>query len=157
MPVIALTATATKEDLHMIAVVMGAEDPKKRFQDAQTLLAYGFGVSDIYIDENQESLPDHPVENGVEELVPLKYEGTFRYLDVTGKNLENMEKEIRLPQVLSAPLDEGQIVGKAVYRLDGKEIGSVNILSAKEVLKAKYIDYLKKIFGHFLLGDPVVR
>jgi len=152
-----ISATAAKDDLNMIAVVMGAEDPKKRFQDAQTLLAYGFGVSDIYIDENLEKLPDLPVEGGVAEMAPVKYEGEFRYLDVTGKNLDNTEKKIYLPEVLDAPLNEGQVVGKAVYMLDGREIGSVNILSEQEISEAKYIDYLKKSFQHFLLGKSVVK
>lgn len=152
-----ISATASKDELNMIAVVMGAEDPKKRFQDAQTLLAYGFGVSDIYIDENLENIPDHPVEGGVQEMVSVKYAGPFRYLDVTGKNLTNIEKKIQLPEILNAPLTEEQIVGKAIYTLDGKEIGSVNILSAQEVPEATYIDYIKKIFQSFLLGENVVR
>jgi len=152
-----ISATASKDDLHMIAVVMGAEDPKKRFQDAQTLLAYGFGVSDIYIDENTEVLPELPVKGAVEEKVPVRYEGPFRYLDITGKNLDKIEKKLELPEMMEAPLWEGQPIGKAVYVLDGKEIGSVNIVSAKKIVEAVYIDYLKKSFAHFLLGESVVK
>lgn len=151
-----ISATAQKDGLNMIAVVMGAEDPKKRFQDAQTLLAYGFGVSDIYIDENLDELPLYPLEGGVSDTVRLKYEGPFRYLDITGKRLEDTEKTIRIEEPLIAPMTEGQIVGKAVYTLDGQELGTVNILSAEEVREAKYFDYLLRSFRHFLLGEYVV-
>jgi len=152
-----ISATASKEELNMISVIMGAEDPKQRFQDAQTLLAYGFGVSDIYIDENEEELPPWPVEGGVEDMVGLKYEGPFRYLDVTGKHLDNMEKTIQIEEPLMAPLAEGQILGKAVYTLDGTQMGFVNILSAESVEKAGYLDYLLRCFQYFLLGESMVR
>ena len=152
-----ISATASKDDLNMIAVVMGAEDPKKRFQDAQTLLAYGFGVSDIYIDENKDVLPPYEVEGGISDTVQLVYEKEFRYLDVTGKRLENVEKSIHIEEPLQAPLSEGQIVGMAVYTLDGREIGSVDILCAEDVEEAKYPDYLFKAFQHFLLGESVMQ
>jgi len=58
---------------------------------------------------------------------------------------------------LQAPLTEGQVVGMAVYRLNGQEIGSVDILCAEEVLEAKYPDYLFRAFRHFLLGESVVQ
>ena len=152
-----ISATAQKEDLNMIAVVMGAEDPKKRFQDAQTLLAYGFGVSDIYVDENQDVLPPCPVEGGIKDTVQLVYSGSFRYLDVTGKRLADVEKTIHMEEPLQAPLAEGQAVGMAVYTLNGQEIGSVDILCAEEVAEAKYPDYLFRAFRHFLLGEYVVQ
>lgn len=152
-----ISATAQKDDLNMIAVVMGAEDPKKRFQDAQTLLAYGFGVSDIYVDENQDVLPTCPVEGGVKDSVQLVYSGPFRYLDVTGKRLADVEKTIHMEEPLQAPLAEGQPVGMAVYTLNGQEIGSVDILCAEEVAEAKYPDYLFRAFRHFLLGESVVQ
>ena len=152
-----ISATASKDDLSMIAVVMGAEDPKKRFQDAQTLLAYGFGVSDIYIDENKDVLPPYAVEGAVVDTVQLVYSGEFRYLDVTGKRLEEVEKTIHIDEPLQAPLSEGQTVGMAVYMLNGQEIGSVDIVCAEEVVEAKYPDYLFKAFQHFLLGESVVE
>jgi len=152
-----ISATAQKDELNMIAVVLGAEDPKKRFQDAQTLLAYGFGVSDIYIDENKDVLPPYEVEGAVADTVQLAYLQEFRYLDVTGKRLEDVEKTIHIEEPLQAPLSEGQVVGMAVYTLNGQEIGSVDIVCAEEVAQAKYTDYLFKAFQHFLLGESVVQ
>ncbi len=152
-----ISATAAKDELNMIAVVLGAEDPKKRFQDAQTLLAYGFGVSDIYIDENKDVIPPHMVENGIVDTVQLVYKEPFRYLDVTGKRLEDVEKSIHIDEPLQAPLTKGQTVGMAVYTLNGHEIGSVDILCAEEVIEAGYPDYLFKVFQHFLLGESVIE
>ena len=152
-----ISATAEKDGLNMIAVVLGAEEPKKRFQDAQTLLAYGFGISDIYIDENDQSLPEYTVENGVKDFVLLEYEKEFRYLDMTGKRLDAIEKQIYVEEPLQAPLEKGQSVGRAVYVLEGEEIGSVDILSAETIEKAGYKDYLLRSFEHFLLGESMVQ
>ena len=65
-----LSATATKDGIDLIAVVMGAPDYKARFKDAQTLLSYGFNVSDLYLDENTDVLEDLRIEGGVEDTVP---------------------------------------------------------------------------------------
>ena len=152
-----ISATAQKDDMQMIAVIMGAEDPKMRFIDAQTLLSYGFSISNLYVDEHKEALPPYPVDGGVQDQVMLKYEEPFRYLDVSGRNAEKIEKNIELPEMLQAPLEEGQIVGRAVYLLDGETLGSVNILCGETIQEAKYPDYLVKVFEHFLLGESMIK
>ena len=83
-----LSATATKDGIDLIAVVMGAPDYKARFKDAQTLLSYGFNVSDLYLDENTDVLEDLRIEGGVEDTVPVRYQSEFRYLDKEGNSLD---------------------------------------------------------------------
>lgn len=144
-------ATASKDGIDLIAVVMGAPDYKTRFGDAQTLLTYGFSVCDLYIDENQEELPPLPVEGGITEEVGVAYQGEFRYLDTAGSDLSAVEKSLELPEKVSAPVEKGAEAGRAVYSLNGQEIGSVPVLYAETVEKAGYTDYLQKIFGRFLL------
>lgn len=146
-----LSATASKDGIDLIAVVMGAPDYKVRFSDAQVLLNYGYSVCDLYIDENADTIPNLPVEGGVEEEVPVKYQGEFRYLDMAGNALDQIEKVIDLPETAKAPVAEGEQAGAARYLLNGAEIGSVPILYAQEIPRAGYFDYLQKIFGFFLL------
>lgn len=146
-----LSATARRNDIDLIAVIMAAPDSKGRFQDAATMLNYGFSVSDVYVDENQEVLPFIKVEGGVEDTVPLMFEGEFRYLDTAGNSLEQVEKIIELPESVTAPVTQGAVAGRAVYWLNGAEIGRVSILFSTDVEKAVYKDYLQKIFGFFLL------
>lgn len=148
-----LSATASKDGIDLIAVVMGAPDYKVRFQDAQALLTYGFGVCKIYIDENKDPLESLTVEGGVEELVPLRYSGEFRYLDTAGNDLSAVEKVTDLPDAVTAPVAEGDEAGRVRYLLNGAEIGSVPIVFGATVEKAGYLDYLKKIFGVFLLQE----
>lgn len=146
-----LSATAKKDGIEMIAVVMAAPDYKVRFEDARTLLNYGYSVSDLYLDENKDSLADLPVEGGVSEKAALRYGGEFRYLDIQGNALEGVEKVIELPKSVKAPVEKGSQAGKAKYLLNGKELGAVPILFKESVEKAGYFDYLKRAWGFFLL------
>ena len=146
-----LSATATKDGIDLIAVVMGAPDYKARFKDAQTLLSYGFNVSDLYLDENTDVLEDLRIEGGVEDTVPVRYQSEFRYLDTEGNSLDGVKKTIELPEEAQAPVAKGAEAGRAVYLLNGVEIGSVPILYENDVAKAVYKDYLFKIMEFYLL------
>lgn len=146
-----LSATANKDGMELIAVVMAAPDPKTRFQDAMSLLSYGYSVSQMYTDENKDPLPAQKVEGGIEDTVNLVYEGPYSYLDTAGNNLNEIEKEISLPGTVTAPIAEGDAIGEAVYKLNGTRIGSVSILAAKSVEKAQYKDYYKKVWGLYLM------
>ena len=135
----------------MIAVVMAAPDNKVRFQDAMALLNFGYSVSNIYIDENKEALPAQKIKGGVEDMVNLSFAGEFRYLDTKGSNLSKIEKTITLPEEVVAPVEEGQAIGEAVYKLEGQRIGGISIVAAKSIGKAGYKDYVKKVLRNFLL------
>lgn len=142
-----ISATASKDGMDLIAVIMGAPDSKERFHDAEKLLNYGFSVSNLYVDENKEPLPQMRVEGGVEESVSLHYAEEFRYLDVTGRDLSAVEKELKLPESVKAPVTEGKTAGQAVFRIGGEEIGRVAVLYDASVEKAGFGDYFKKVLG----------
>ncbi len=144
-----VSSVAQRDGMTMLAVIMAAPDPKTRFADAAVLLNYGFGSCRLYVDE--DTAPGDPVEvkGGVEETVSWQYEEPFRYLDTEGAALDSVEKELEFQQV-KAPVKKGDTVGRAVYRLNGREIGSVRLLSSQSVKKAGYGDALKKAAGYLL-------
>ena len=146
-----LSATATKDGIDLIAVVMGAPDNNNRVKDAQTLLTYGFNICNLYIDANSEDLAPVVVKGGVADEAELRFFSEFRYLDTVGSDLSKVEKVLELPESVEAPVKDGSQAGRARYYLNGAEIGSVPILFAESVEKAGYIDYLKKIWSIFLL------
>jgi D-alanyl-D-alanine carboxypeptidase (penicillin-binding protein 5/6) len=144
-----VSATAKKNDVELIAVIMAAEDSKARFKDATTLLNYGFGKCQLYKDENPEKLKDMEVKGGVDDTVPCEYGKTFKYLDTTGADLSGITKKFSLNETLEAPLKKGDVAGSLSYELNGKEIGKVDILVSKDVKKAGIFDYFKKIMEQF--------
>ena len=147
-----LSATAKKDDMELIAVVMAAPDYKVRFQDAVSLLNHGFGKCRVYHDDNHDTLPKLSVKGGTIDSVPVTYESEFSYVDITGADLSNVTKELKLPDTVSAPLKKSGIAGKAVYKLNGTEIGSVNILFQNTVEKAGFKDYFKRTLDAFFMS-----
>jgi D-alanyl-D-alanine carboxypeptidase (penicillin-binding protein 5/6) len=141
-----LSATGEKDGIELIAVVMAAPDYKVRFSQAQTLLNYGFSCCTIYKDEQMPTLPQMTVKGGVEEEVSLEYSGTFSTISTTGSDFSSIEKKLELEESIVAPIEEGMKVGELRYLLDGEEIGSVEVHTKKAVEKAKYTDYLKKMW-----------
>ena len=139
-----VSATAEKNGVELIAVIMAAENSKERFSDAVKLLNYGFGKCQIYTDDEMEAIPPVRVEGGVEEEADVEYAEQFTYLDMTGANLNQMEKKVELKEEIKAPLKKGDVVGQAVYTLDGTEAGRVDLLAAEDVEKAGFLDYLMK-------------
>lgn len=146
-----VSSVAQRDGMTMLAVIMAAPDPKTRFADAAVLLNYGFGSCSLYVDEDTAPGAPAEVKGGVEEEVSWEYEEPFRYLDTGGAALDAVEKELEIRQV-KAPVKKGDVVGKAVYRLNGQEIGSVRLISSQEVRKAGYGDALKKAAGYLIAG-----
>ena len=139
-----VSATAEKDGMELIAVILGGENSKQRFQDATKLLNYGFGKCQIYTDNDMEALPPVKVEGGVEEEVGAEYAEQFTWLDMTGANLNQMEKTVEMKGEISAPLKKGDVIGQVVYTLDGTEAGRVDIIASEDVEKAGFFDYLLK-------------
>lgn len=144
-----LSATASKDNIDMIAVVMGSPSNKIRFQDAMALLNYGYSISAMYEDKNEDILPAIPVKGGVEDKAQLIYKEPFHYLDTEGNNLSEIQKDIVVPEEIEAPIQRGDAIGEAVYKLNGQRIGSVSIVSDVTIEKAKYLDYVGKVMKLF--------
>lgn len=144
-----VSATAKKNDVELIAVIMAAEDSKARFKDAAALLNYGFGKCQIYRDEDLKPLGEVPVTGGVAESVSCEYKGTFTWLDTSGSDLSAITKEYKIAEALQAPVKKGDRAGVVSYVLNGKEIGSLDILVREDVEKAGFLDYLLKMMEKF--------
>ncbi len=130
---------------------MAAPDYKARFSEARTLLDYGYGICKLYQDENMDILPDAIVLGGVKESVSLQYESGFTFLSTDGSDVSNITKQIQINDQIQAPVTEGEVAGKAIYYLEGEEIGSVNLLFKESIKKAGFFDYFKKIMEGYLL------
>lgn len=144
-----VSATAKKNDIELIAVILGADNSKTRFQDAVTLLNYGFASCQIYKDYSPPKLGKIKIIGGVKETIPCKYETTFNYLDTNGQNLSAITKHLELKEELHAPIHKGDSVGNLIYKLNGKEIGRIQILAAASSDKACFWDCLKKILSFY--------
>ncbi|MDE7416776.1 MAG: D-alanyl-D-alanine carboxypeptidase [Lachnospiraceae bacterium] len=145
------SATASKNNIDLIAVIMGAPDPKVRFSEAQILLEYGFAVTRLYVDENKQALGDLPVARGRADRLAVEPKGAFRYLDVTGADFNQIEKRYQYVDAVVAPVEKGAEVGYISYSLDGRELGRMPIIASEPVEKAVFIDYLRRVLSKYLV------
>ena len=145
------SATASKDGIDLIAVIMGAPDFKVRFSEARSLLEYGFALTRLYVDENKEPLGDILVTGGKADQLRVEPKGIFRYLDTTGADFSQIQKNYLYADNVTAPVEKGAEVGYISYSLGGVELGRTPIVASEAVEKAYFIDYLKKILIKYLI------
>ena len=137
-------ATANKDGVELIAVIMGCPNYKDRFTEAQSLLQFGYTTCKLYQDENPPELMPILVKGGIDKQVPAVYNEKFSWLFVSGEDFSNMEKMLTTNE-LTAPIEKGEQIGTVTYRLNGKELGSIGIYAGESVREAKFFDYLLNI------------
>lgn len=149
-----LSATATRDGLDMIAVVMASESPKDRFSDAARLLDYGFANCHMYVDEKKNiKVPGIPVKGGKSDEVSAAAEEDFRYVCVNSENPEEITKKMTIAENAPAPVKKGDKLGEIKYYLSGEEIGASPILANEDIEKANYMDYLNKLLEKVFLYE----
>lgn len=147
-----VSAVATRGNVTLLAVVMGAPESKQRFKDASAMLDYGFAVCHLYTDESEKTVGDVKVVGGTKDTVAGKYKEPFHYLDTSGNSTEGITKDVRWKEDIQAPVKKGDVIGEMVYLRDGEEIGTVDLIAAKKVEKAGYVHYLKRAANGLLLS-----
>lgn len=154
-----LSATAEKDGVELIAVIMASENYKLRFSEAQTLLNYGYSNCRLYRDDDssRDPLPQIAVQGGVKDQIQLRYDGEFSYLMLNGEDNSQVEKQIVLEESLEAPVKEGQKVGSLNYTMYGKPIGSVDIVAVEDVEKAGFWHYFDWLWKGFWLTGTVAN
>ena len=146
-----VSATGRKDDIDLIAVIMAADDSKARVRDAITLLNYGFGKCQKYTEKKQKKISPVEVRGGREKQVKVRQQGAFTYIDTTGADLTKIENKTRKDKNVKAPLKKGEKVGETMYYLNGKRIGSVDIITTEEIEKQNYRSALENVLEEYVL------
>ena len=126
-----LSATATRDSLSLIAVVLGGETSDRRFEDAKALLNYGFSQYALYQDVPASPSPVK-VLKGMEDAVQPVLTETPAFLVPKGTE-KNISYTVTLPDSVAAPVEKGQKLGSIDYTLNGEALGSINLIAEKEI------------------------
>jgi len=141
-----LSASATRDNLSLIAVIMKAPSTAIRFSEAQKLLDYGFNnFSYNQFAEKNAVLKTVTVTKGISNSVNAIYEENSGTLLSKGEE-KNIEQIVNLQDSIQAPIEAGQKLGTVSYMLDGQIIGTTNIIAETEVKKINPSTMLEKIF-----------
>ena len=130
-----LSASANKDGIDLIAVIMAAPDSKTRFAEAVNLLNYGFNTCDIYKDDGMPLLENIRISKGKKDYVNCRYEKEFSYMFINPVNHEDISKELHINENIAAPVNEGDTIGTLDYYYNGEKIGSVNVISSENIEK----------------------
>ena len=147
-----LSATAERDGLTLIAVVLGASTSKDRFSGTAKLLDYGFAnYSFVEVQPNQSEFTEIPVKKGVARSVMPETKETLPLLLKKGDE-KNLSQSFTLEEELTAPVKKGDIVGYVHICLAGEEIGVIPIVSSEDIDKLTYFACLGRLLkGLFTL------
>lgn len=149
-----LSATASRNGMDMIAVIMAAPNPKTRFSEAAKLLDYGFANCSLYKDKKKAlKIKTVPIEQGKKDMTGIYIEKPFSYVCVMGEDKTSITRKVVIKKHIVAPVKKGDKIGEIQYKMKGKQIGSVPILADSKVDKAKYNDYLTKVIKEFFMSE----
>lgn len=145
-----LSATAERNGMQLVAVVMGASNSNDRFNGARKLLDYGFANwSFLNVIVNDENLTSIPVTGGTALSVDIAANETKSILVPKGKR-DSVTQEITIETELKAPVKKGQQVGISRIVLDGEELGVIPITAANDVDEMTFMAALSRIFKYVL-------
>lgn len=141
-----LSATAVRNGIRLIGVVMTSPDSKTRFAEMSQILNYGFGICTLYQDIHEAGIAPVPVAGGKQDTVEGDFEGDFTYLSTSGEDFSQITSQIQWKEGLRAPIAKGDVLGEQVYYLGEQEIGRSRILSRENVEKADFLHCLGKMW-----------
>lgn len=145
-----VSGSAIRDNLHLIAVIMGGKTSKSRFDEASSLLDYGFAnFESLSIGKKGELIATIPIEKGNANTIEIILERDSLVLLPKGKKA-NMEKSYNYPENFKAPIKLGEVLGEMIVTIDGTEVDRVNLVSNTEVKAGSYISILKKIINNFI-------
>lgn len=128
-----LSASAKRDDLHLIAVVMGADSSTDRFAGAQKLLNYGFAnYTRVEVKMDISDCNVLKVKKGTKKTVQAEIEENF-YALVKKSDKDKITTQVVLPKEVAAPIEKGQTLGNVSILINGEEIGNLPIVSADSV------------------------
>lgn len=130
---VCISASASRDDLRLIAVVLGSSSGKERFAAATSLLDYGFAMFESALVPIPADAPKAlPVQKGEEPALELCYTAPERCLAVKGQG-SALQAEVELPQTLEAPIREGSVIGSLNIKNSQGILQSCPIIAAKPV------------------------
>ncbi|MBQ2270796.1 MAG: D-alanyl-D-alanine carboxypeptidase, partial [Firmicutes bacterium] len=144
-----LSASATREDLTLIAVIMGAESSKIRFSEASRLLDYGFANYEaVKVAEKGQNMGRAFVERGIPETVEAVTEEEISVLVPKGQGTA-VTPQVILNEGLKAPLEKGTVVGELKVYQGETLLGTWPLTAAEPVEQAGWLEMVRRMIHKF--------
>ena len=146
-----LSATAERDGMELIAVILKSPTSTQRFESAKTLLNYGFAAYALALAQPPEPLAPIPVDLGEAPAVTPRLAGDPSILAAKEK-VNAMEVQIELEERLSAPVEEGQQVGRMVVTSGGEVLSELPLVADRPVARLTYWQILERCLQAAFMG-----
>ena len=150
-----LSATAERDGMELIAVVLGSPTSNQRFEEAKALLNYGFATYTLVHPTPADALPQIPVNLGVQSSLQPVLEHTSLLLEKA--KAADLQQEISLVEQVSAPIEAGTQVG-TLRLLSGEEVvAELPLVASETVERLTFPQTLQRILSLAYLGRPFAQ
>ena len=144
-----LSATAEREGVEYIAVVLHADSSSDRFESAKTLLSFGFANYELASARPAQALPPVPVKLGKTDCVQPVCEGSEYILEEKGL-LSALEFHVELAESVTAPIEKGQKLGTLAVSSGGETLAEFDIVSPEEIARLTFWDVYLQLLGKMI-------
>ena len=142
--------TAKRGNMQLIAVITGAETRDERNSAARKLLDFGFANFALF-ERPEEYIENGAVLFGESDSIPI-YSSEFSCV-VDKSDLSKIELIYNIPEKITAPITEGQVVGELIYKIEDNQIGESKLYAKSEVKRLTYISVFGKILKRIVCGN----
>ena len=144
-----IAATAEKNGIKLVGVILGAKTPDERFKEIKNMLDYGFSEF-VKTSPPSEEIPQSiKVKNGMLQEVPIKAENLQPIL-MPKKNSQNISSKVSLSEEITAPVQAGQKVGEVTYSQNDNVLYVCNITTTDSVNEINFKDVFSNMMKTFL-------
>lgn len=148
-----LSAAAKRNDMQLIAVVLGAPTSAERFASAKSLLDYGFANYEVNTQITAgDEVQKIAVEKGVDKEVGVVAGDSCSTLVKKGQE-DNITKEIKIDETITAPIEAGQKIGTMTISRDGEVIADIDLNASSAVEKKGIGLIIKDFFATIFFGS----
>ena len=140
-----ISATAERDGMELIAVVLHGSTSQQRFEDAKTMLNYGFSTYALHTVELSEPLPDLPVHLGTEDSVALQLSPAGRQVLLPKSQISTLTQATSLPEQVEAPIAAQQQLGELTVRSGDTVVLEVPLVAAQAVEKLTWGEMLRRL------------
>lgn len=140
-----ISATATRNDMSLVAVVLGSQSGTERFKDAATLLDYGFANYEVLkLDAKDQGFSEIEVKNGMQKTAKVSCDENISLVVQKGSK-EKVEQNVKLKESVEAPVKKGDKAGELSFTLDGEKIARFDINISEDVEKISFSSVFSKL------------
>jgi D-alanyl-D-alanine carboxypeptidase (penicillin-binding protein 5/6) len=142
-----LAASAERDNLRLISVVLGCPEPRSHFRETMKIFNYGFArYQSVVLAKEAQKIKTIAVSKGMVDTIEVVTVDQVSVVVPRGGEKE-IKGQVKLPTYIDAPIHKGQVVGTYSVMKDGKEISNVDLVATADVAKASPFQLMGKVIN----------